>query len=229
MIWIGTSGYNYPEWKGSFYPADLSQRRRCCRTTPRGFRRSRSTTRSTGCRPRSSSPAGPRRRRRRYKLTLKAPRRITHDSRLKNCGDLVQGFCAVAGHARRQARRAAVPAAAECEKGPAALRCVSRRAAAEASARRSSSAMRRGWTTRCSTGWRRRNLAVCVADSEKMSTPVRDHGRLRVFPAARRGLHARRHHSAGPRRSRETTPRAATCSCISNTKRKAKARSSRGS
>ena len=23
MIWVGTSGYNYPEWKGSFYPADL--------------------------------------------------------------------------------------------------------------------------------------------------------------------------------------------------------------
>ena len=23
MIWIGTSGYNYPEWKGSFYPSDL--------------------------------------------------------------------------------------------------------------------------------------------------------------------------------------------------------------
>ena len=23
MIWIGTSGYNYPEWKGSFYPKDL--------------------------------------------------------------------------------------------------------------------------------------------------------------------------------------------------------------
>ena len=24
MIWIGTSGYNYPEWKGTFYPADLA-------------------------------------------------------------------------------------------------------------------------------------------------------------------------------------------------------------
>ena len=24
MILVGTSGYNYPEWKGSFYPADLS-------------------------------------------------------------------------------------------------------------------------------------------------------------------------------------------------------------
>ena len=23
MIHVGTSGYNYPEWKGSFYPADL--------------------------------------------------------------------------------------------------------------------------------------------------------------------------------------------------------------
>ena len=23
MIWIWTSGYNYPEWKGNFYPLDL--------------------------------------------------------------------------------------------------------------------------------------------------------------------------------------------------------------
>ena len=23
MIYIGTSGYSYPEWRGSFYPADL--------------------------------------------------------------------------------------------------------------------------------------------------------------------------------------------------------------
>ena len=25
MYWIGTSGYNYPEWKGSFYPSNLPQ------------------------------------------------------------------------------------------------------------------------------------------------------------------------------------------------------------
>src|SRR5258707_11606202 len=31
-----------------------------------------------------------------YKLTLKAPRRITHDSRLRNAGELVKGFCDVA-------------------------------------------------------------------------------------------------------------------------------------
>ena len=23
MIWVGTSGYNYPEWKGSFYPEKI--------------------------------------------------------------------------------------------------------------------------------------------------------------------------------------------------------------
>ena len=23
MQWVGTSGYNYPEWKGSFYPEKL--------------------------------------------------------------------------------------------------------------------------------------------------------------------------------------------------------------
>jgi len=32
----------------------------------------------------------------RFKLTLKAPRRITHDSRLKHCADLVGTFCGVA-------------------------------------------------------------------------------------------------------------------------------------
>src|SRR5262249_48938512 len=32
-----------------------------------------------------------------FKLTLKAPRRITHDSRLRNCGPLVAAFCGVAG------------------------------------------------------------------------------------------------------------------------------------
>src|SRR5204863_484034 len=32
-----------------------------------------------------------------YKLTLKAPRRITHDNRLKNVGALVATFCQVAG------------------------------------------------------------------------------------------------------------------------------------
>ena len=97
MIWVGTSGYNYPEWKGSFYPETICRRRRCCRTTPSAFRRSRSTTPSTARRPRRSSTAGARPRRIAFKLTLKAPKRITHDARLRDCGDR----CASSSRRRR--------------------------------------------------------------------------------------------------------------------------------
>ena len=44
---------------------------------------------------------------------------------------------------------------------------------------------------------RARNLALCVADSEKLSTPVDDHGGLRLLPAARRRLHAGGHRALG--------------------------------
>ena len=28
MIWVGTSGYNYPEWRGTFYPDKLAAAKR---------------------------------------------------------------------------------------------------------------------------------------------------------------------------------------------------------
>ena len=96
MIWIGTSGYNYPEWKGSFYPADLATAKMLPYYAARfptveinyTFYRMPNEKLASGWAAQTPSP---------YKLTLKAPRRITHDSRLKNCGDLVQAFCGVAG------------------------------------------------------------------------------------------------------------------------------------
>ena len=130
MIWIGTSGYNYPEWKGSFYPADLPAAKMLPYYAARfptveinyTFYRMPTEKLVGGWAAQTPSP---------YKLTLKAPRRITHDSRLKNCGELVHGVLPGRRHARRQARRAAVPAAAEPEEGPGAVRRVPRRAAAE--------------------------------------------------------------------------------------------------
>jgi uncharacterized protein YecE (DUF72 family) len=95
MIWIGTSGYNYPEWKGSFYPATLSAAKMLPYYAERfptveinyTFYRMPTEKLVAGWAAQTPSP---------FKLTLKAPRRITHDSRLKNCGDLVRSFCAVA-------------------------------------------------------------------------------------------------------------------------------------
>ena len=112
MIWIGTSGYNYPEWKGSFYPADLPAAKMLPYYAARfptveinyTFYRMPNEKLVAGWAAQTPSP---------YKLTLKAPRRITHDSRLKNCGELVAALLPGGRHARRQARRAAVSAAAE--------------------------------------------------------------------------------------------------------------------
>src|SRR5260370_7506801 len=96
MIWVGTSGYNYPEWKGSFYPAGLAAAKMLPYYAARfptveinyTFYRMPNEKLVAGWAAQTPSP---------YKLTLKAPRRISHDSRLKDCGDLVKGFCQVPG------------------------------------------------------------------------------------------------------------------------------------
>ena len=96
MIWIGTSGYNYPEWKGSFYPADLPAAKMLPYYAARfptdeinyTFYRMPTEKLVGGWAARTPSP---------YKLTLKASWRITHDRRLKNCGELVKASCGVAG------------------------------------------------------------------------------------------------------------------------------------
>ena len=221
MIWIGTSGYNYPEWKGSFYPADLAAAKMLPYYAARfptveinyTFYRMPTEKLVSGWAAQTPSP---------YKLTLKAPRRITHDSRLKNVGDLVAGFCQVAGHARRQAGRAAVPAAAEPEEGPGAVRRVSRGAAAEGL---------RGVRVQAYLVARRRDLrasggAQPGAVRGRQRKAVRagaDHGRLRVLQAARRGLHARRHPALGRHdRARDrTVPRVSTSTSSTRTRGKA--------
>ena len=94
MIWVGTSGYNYPEWKGSFYPSDLPQAKMLSYYAERfptveinyTFYRMPTEKLVGGWAAQVPSP---------YKLTLKAPRRITHDSRLRNCGPLLAAFCGV--------------------------------------------------------------------------------------------------------------------------------------
>ena len=88
----------------------------------------------------------------RYALTLKAPKRITHDARLRNCGDRVQQFLEAAATLGPEARRAAVPAAAEYEEGSRAARRRFSLRFRRASAPRSSSVMPRGSTKRCTSG-----------------------------------------------------------------------------
>jgi uncharacterized protein YecE (DUF72 family) len=96
VIFVGTSGYNYPEWKGSFYPADLAAAKMLPYYAARfptveinyTFYRMPSEKILAGW----SQQSPPE-----FRFTLKAPRRITHDAKLVGCEDLTESFCRVAG------------------------------------------------------------------------------------------------------------------------------------
>jgi len=170
MIWIGTSGYNYPEWKGSFYPADLPAAKMLPYYAARfptveinyTFYRMPTEKLVTGWAAQVPSP---------YKLTLKAPRRITHDQRLKNCADLVRAFCGVAGALGDKLGTLLFQLPPNAKKDlalfDAFLDELPPRTPAAFEFRHQS------WLDdEVFERLRQRRMALCVADSEKMSTPV---------------------------------------------------------
>ena len=171
MIWIGTSGYNYPEWKGSFYPADLPVARMLPYYAERfptveinyTFYRMPNEKVAAGWAAQTPSP---------YRLTLKAPRRITHDSRLKNCGPLVGAFCDVAASLgdKLGALLFQLPPNLKQDLGlfDAFLADLPPKVCAAFEFRHPSWLNEEVFSRLAA-----RNVALCVADSEKMSTPVR--------------------------------------------------------
>jgi uncharacterized protein YecE (DUF72 family) len=107
-----------------------------------------------------------------YKLTLKAPRRITHDNRLKNANDLVAGFCAVAGTLGDKLGALLFQLPPNLKKDlalfDAFLEGLPPKVPGAFEFRHPS------WLDdEVCERLARRNLALCVADSEKLSTPVR--------------------------------------------------------
>jgi uncharacterized protein YecE (DUF72 family) len=171
MIWIGTSGYNYPEWKGSFYPADLPAARMLPYYAERfptveinyTFYRMPDEKLVGGWAGQTPSP---------YRFTLKAPRRITHDSRLKNTGELVARFCLVASSLGEKIGALLFQLPPNLKKDlpllEAFLGDLPARACAAFEFRHPSWLEDDVFEKLAS-----RNIALCVADSEKLSTPVR--------------------------------------------------------
>jgi uncharacterized protein YecE (DUF72 family) len=171
MIWIGTSGYNYPEWRGSFYPSDLASAKMLPYYAARfatveinyTFYRMPTEKLVAGWAAQTPSP---------YKLTLKAPRRITHDSRLRNAGALVGSFCQVASTLgdKLGALLFQLPPSARKDLAlfDAFLEELPPRVCAAFEFRHQSWLDEEVFERLASRG-----LALCVADSEKMSTPLR--------------------------------------------------------
>jgi len=95
-VHVGTSGYNYPEWRGTFYPEGLSAKKMFAfyaerfRTVEINYTFYRMPTAKTV--EAWSAQAAPG-----FLYTLKAPKRITHEKRLKDCADTLSMFTEAAG------------------------------------------------------------------------------------------------------------------------------------
>jgi uncharacterized protein YecE (DUF72 family) len=92
QVRVGTSGYNYPEWKGTFYPADMKPAKMLpyyaghFSTVEINATFYRMPTPATVEGWAKAVPDA-------FTFVLKAPQRITHFARLKNVDDTVRFFC----------------------------------------------------------------------------------------------------------------------------------------
>ena len=94
-VHVGTSGFNYPAWKGSFYPADLpasgmleyyATRFTTVEINATFYRMPTAKTLGAWA---AVTPAA-------FVFALKAPQRITHVQRLRDVDDSVRYFCETA-------------------------------------------------------------------------------------------------------------------------------------
>ncbi len=169
-FWIGTSGYNYPEWKGHFYPVDLPAEgmlafyARQFASVEINYTFYRMPTERTLSGWAAATPPH-------FAFTLKAPRRVTHEARLRRIEEPVGRFVEVAltlGDKLGALLFQLPPSLGkdlEALEGLLALVPPTVRVAVEF--------RHPSWhapdVIEC---LRRHGAALCVADSEKMTTPV---------------------------------------------------------
>jgi uncharacterized protein YecE (DUF72 family) len=169
-VLVGTSGYNYPEWRGSFYPEKFSTDKMLGYYAERfptveiNYTFYRMPTEKLLAGWVAGTPES-------FCFTLKAPRRITHDAKLQRCEDLVHAFCRISATLGTKLGTLLFQLPPTFKKDAGVLRAFvellpdGTRAAFEFR----------------HTSWldaeifdvlRARSVALCVADSEKLSTPV---------------------------------------------------------
>jgi len=169
-VHVGTSGYNYPEWRGTFYPEKFSTAKMLAyyaerfRTVEINYTFYRMPTEKLLAGWSAGTPDG-------FTFTLKAPRRITHDAKLQRCEDLARTFCRTAATLGPKLGVLLFQLPPTFRKDVGVLREFlellpeTTRAAFEF--------RHASWhDPEIFATLRARHVALCVADSEKMSTPV---------------------------------------------------------
>jgi uncharacterized protein YecE (DUF72 family) len=171
MQWIGTSGYDYPEWKGSFYPVDLPAAKRLpfyaskFATVEINYTFYHLPSQRTLEGWASQTPES-------FRFTLKAPKRITHVARLRHCEEILATFCALASglQQRQGALLFQLPPFVKKDAGL----LDEFLATLPAGVKAAMEFRHPSWfddEVFARLGARR--VALCVADSEKIHTPIR--------------------------------------------------------
>jgi len=170
-FWIGTSGYSYKQWKGRFYPDGLADGEMLRHYATRftgveinyTFYRSASVRQLQGWA--KEVPAH-------FTFTLKAPRRITHELRLRDAADPAADFCDTAGALKEKLGALLFQLPPNLKKDlalfDAFLDDLPPKVCGAFEFRHPSWFDEGVWSRLAA-----RNLALCIADSEKLSTPVR--------------------------------------------------------
>ena len=169
-VLVGTSGYNYPEWRGSFYPEKFSTNKMLAfyaerfRTVEVNYTFYRMPNDALLAGWAAGTPDG-------FSFTLKAPRRITHDARLQRCEELLAAFCRIAATLGPKLATLLfqLPPTFKCDPDVlgAFVDLLPQGTRAAFEFRHAS-----WFDGRVLEILRSRNLALCIADSEKLSTPV---------------------------------------------------------
>lgn len=178
--WIGTSGFQYTEWKGNFYPEDLPASKMLAY-----FAERLSTTEINYTFHRIPSPKTienwlaqtPEQ----FRFALKAPQKITHFAKLRDCKDTLEYFCRVIAQLGDRLGPVLFQLPPSFKKNTDIL----------SSFLRELPTMRAAFEFRHES-WldeevfallRSSNIALCIADTEKLSTPrviTADYGYVRL-------------------------------------------------
>ena len=180
-FWVGTSGYNYPEWKGGFYPRKISATKMLpyyaerFETVEINYTFYRMPNEKILAGWDADTPPG-------FRLTLKAPKRITHIARLVNCAEPLDYFLKTAATLGPKLGAILFQLPPYFRKDLAVLDAflgeLPQGTCASFEFRHAS------WMdAEVFARLRARNMALCVADSEKFSAPVEitaDYGYFRL-------------------------------------------------
>ena len=179
--WIGTSGFSYPEWKGSFYPEKLPQKKMFgfyvehfpTVEINNTFYKMPDEALIKGWS--ESAPAG-------FRFGLKAPQRITHVARLKDIGDTVRFFLEKAALLGDKLGPILFQLPPNMKKD--AGRLAAFLADIPAGTRAAFEFRNASWfDDEVFELLKKQNLALCISDSEKISAPfvaTADYGYLRL-------------------------------------------------